>query len=51
MDIKKIHERIKKAREDVKAGRCVTVELGSDEYYEIFNKLPRPEKKVSLHPD
>lgn len=45
MDMKKLEERIKKAHEDFEAGRCISVELGSDEFYEIFNKLPRPSKK------
>lgn len=42
LDIKRILEKVEKDHEDLKAGRLIGVELGSDEFYEIFNKLPRP---------
>lgn len=41
--IKSAEEQISQFYEDLKAGKLITVELGSEEHYRIFNKLKKPE--------
>lgn len=44
-----IEDDITRFYEDLKAGKCITVEYGSDEFYKIFNKIKRP--KISVAPN